>query len=144
MISQIQGHAIAKAIAAIRDDWDPAGILAALGKVQDRDPYDVLIAFARAARTPANRSPAVAALAGPHWQGEPVGSAPSRHPSAVPIGDLCMTHGIHRDSCGCAGTVQPPPWRTEAERQTRVERTAKWSARIRAELHGHPADEETP
>lgn len=133
MITKIQAHAIAAAVAAIRDDWDAAGILAALVTVRDRDPGAVLVAFARAARNTSNRTPAVAALAGPHWI-DPVPSDASRHPSAIPIGDLCDTHGIHRDTCGCAGRVAPPPWQAEAERTSRIERTSKWATQIREDL----------
>jgi hypothetical protein len=134
MITQTQAHKIAAAIAAIREDWDPAGILAALGKVRDRDPAAALIAFARAARDPDMRTPAVAALAGEHWN-DPAPSSAERHPSGVRFGDLCQTHGVHRDACGCDRQAY-----AARQRETARDRTNRWATKIRADLDQHAAD----
>ena len=49
------------------DQWGIPGIKAAIGKVADRDLASVAAAFLRASRAPSNRTPAVAAEAGAHW-----------------------------------------------------------------------------
>lgn len=131
MITEIQGHAFAKAIAAIRPDWDPAGILQAIRQVADRDPGAVLIAFARAARNQANRTPAVAALAGPHWHDPQAADGSSRHPSAVKLGDLCGE--CFRHSCACDPGVVAARRRWDA-RQGAPERTARGAALARQAL----------
>lgn len=67
-ITQRQAQALAAFIATIRDDWDPAGIYAALGQARDRGTtVELAHAAITAASTPTNRTPAVIALAGPHW-----------------------------------------------------------------------------
>lgn len=125
MITQAQAHAIAKAIATIREDWDPQGILHALRKVADRDPATVLAAAARAAADPTNRTPAAIAQPGPHWHtGIPTAD---RHPSATPAAELCTEHGTARSRCGCAR--RPPTNPAE-----RVDRNRRWAAHIRTQL----------
>lgn len=130
MINQTQGHAIAKAVAALRDDWDPAGILHALGSVKDRDPAAVLIAFARAARNPGIRTPAVAAMQGPHWH-DPTPSTASRHPSSTPLGELCPE--CYRHACDC----DPATIQARRHRENAAERTARWAALARQQIHHH-------
>ena len=63
-----QAHALAAFIATIRPDWDTAGVVAALKTARDKGTAPELAhAAIRAASTPSNRTPAVIAMAGPHW-----------------------------------------------------------------------------
>lgn len=67
-ITRDQAEALAELVHALRPEWDPQGILAALAKARDRaDAPTVAIAAIRAAATPTNRTPAVIPLSGDHW-----------------------------------------------------------------------------
>jgi hypothetical protein len=68
-LSLAQAKEIARSVHAIRRDWDRPGIEDALGRARFlADAASVAIAAHRAAADPANRTPAVIALDGPHWR----------------------------------------------------------------------------
>jgi hypothetical protein len=100
MMTRSQAENIAALVAAIRLDWDTAGVLAVLRKLADRDLADVARAAITAATDPRNRTPAVIALAGPHWP-----TAARREWVAPPpprLSERCPTHLGHLDNCpGC-------------------------------------------
>lgn len=79
-ISKRQTDAIAVLVAALRDDWDVRGIMAALDQLAHRDPTDVAIAAIRAARVRSNRTPAVIPMQGPHWL-DPTSPNPATSPT---------------------------------------------------------------
>lgn len=66
------------------DQWGIPGIKAAIIKVCDKDLASVAGAFIRASRAPTNRTPAVAAEAGAHWD-RPKSETP-QPPTAFPTG----------------------------------------------------------
>ncbi len=74
-----RAHALAALLATLRPDWDAKGVLAALGRAQDRGTaYDLAHAALRAAADLGNRTPAVIPLDGPHWhtQSAPTAQSP--------------------------------------------------------------------
>jgi len=67
-ISRDQAQAIAQAVTALRPDWQPQGIVKALGDARARGTaFEVAHAALYAAADPTNRTPAVIPLAGAHW-----------------------------------------------------------------------------
>ena len=67
-INREQAHALAALIAALRDDWDTAGVLKALSDARDRSTaWDLAHAALHAAQNPKIKTPAVIAMAGEHW-----------------------------------------------------------------------------
>jgi hypothetical protein len=106
------GH-LAEAIARLRPDWQAPGILAALEKAVQRpdrpDAWQTIIATARAAAEPTNRTPAVIALDGQHWRPAHPDEAAKVTPTAVPLEDVVCGHCgrlkaegdiEHRKHCG--------------------------------------------
>lgn len=68
MMTKGQADATATLVATLRPDWDHAGVMAALAIAKARGPaHEVATAAIRAAAVPSNRTPAVIALEGPHW-----------------------------------------------------------------------------
>lgn len=68
MMSRNQGQVVAAVVHALRPDWDPAGIMAALQRAARLgDAFEVTLAAVAAAQEPTNRTPAVIALEGAHW-----------------------------------------------------------------------------
>ena len=93
---------LAHLVAAIRPDWDHAGILAALTKVRDRELPDVVHAAVRAASDSGNRTPAVIAMVGPHWQA----ATQNRTPQPPRLNDRCRVHLGPASNCpGCRADV---------------------------------------
>lgn len=69
-MTKAQAQALAVFIHSIRSDWDPRGIVSALGLARGRGGVDALaVAAVRAAMVPSNRTPAVIGQSGPHWVG---------------------------------------------------------------------------
>ena len=103
MMTRNEATAIATIAVGIRPDWDHAGVLTALHKVRDRVLAEVARAAIAAALDHRNRTPAVIALKGPHWDtGTSTGAATTdadwRHPRP---NDWCPTHpGQRAGSCG--------------------------------------------
>lgn len=68
-IAEWQARHVAAFIASVREDWDAAGILAAMGNARERgDALDVAVAALFAAMDKRNRTPAVIAMTGAHWR----------------------------------------------------------------------------
>lgn len=85
-ISRDQARALAALVATLRDDWDTPGILQALSDARARgDAYRIAHAALYAAETPGIRTPAVIALAGPHWtRGRDLGTGDGDHYARCP------------------------------------------------------------
>ena len=71
-----QGKALVQLIAALRRDWQPAGIEAAIRKALDdgASGAEVCVAAVRVATDPEARTPGLIPSPGPHWQGTRAGS----------------------------------------------------------------------
>jgi hypothetical protein len=68
-LTREQAHKLAEFISTIRPDWGTPGVVKALSDARTRgDVAQVAQAAVRAAATPTNRTPAIIALPGPHWQ----------------------------------------------------------------------------
>lgn len=70
-MTKAQADAIAVLLHELRPGWGAPGVYAAVAEVKDREPFTVAMAALRAANNPANRTPAVIPLPGPHWLAEP-------------------------------------------------------------------------
>lgn len=69
MMNRPQAQALAALVHALRPDWDPAGIMAALRSASGLgESHEVAIAAVSAAAEKSNRTPAVIALDGLHWR----------------------------------------------------------------------------
>lgn len=91
-----QQFALTKFLALLNEDWDHAGIDAALGRARDLAPAaDLACAAIRAAVTAGNRTPGVIALPGPHWRAS---STTPRHNEPGP-GERCTTCSEPKARC---------------------------------------------
>jgi hypothetical protein len=75
-----QAEALAVLVRTLRPEWDVPGVKSALFKARDRgNAFEVIHAALYAAEDLANRTPAIIALAGPHWtRGRELGSSNPR------------------------------------------------------------------
>ena len=97
-LTQSQATSLAGFINTIRPSWDPRGIVTALKDARARGTAaEVAVAAIRAAAEPTNRTPAVIALEGPHWQ-QPT------TPGRVGLGAFVQV--TERQSC-CGGLHAP-------------------------------------
>lgn len=105
-ISELQAKQLAVFIHSIRGDWDIAGVHKALGFARGRGPADALaVAAIRAAMNPANRTPAVIGMSGPHW----VGAFVERQGPGRELD--CVEHGVPESRCRTRHQrVGPPDW----------------------------------
>ncbi|WP_334121892.1 hypothetical protein [Glutamicibacter sp.] len=101
-----QAQALASFIKAIRQDWDVAGIVHALGMARGRGSVDALaVAAVRAAGDVRNRTPAVIGQSGPHW----VGAFVERQGPAREV--HCVEHDVPESRCRDRHQrVGPPDW----------------------------------
>lgn len=91
-----QQLALTKLLHAFNDEWDLAGIDAALGRARDLAPgADLACAAIRAAVTVGNRTPAIIGLPGPHWRAS---SVEPRHAPAT-VGERCSTCSEYEPRC---------------------------------------------
>lgn len=68
-LTRSQGVALVQLLAALRRDWQPAGIEAAVRKAAEVGPGpDVCVAAVRAAANLEARTPGLIPQPGPHWQ----------------------------------------------------------------------------
>lgn len=113
-MSLAQAKEIARSIHAIRRDWDRPGIEDALGRARLlSDPATVAIAAHRAAADPANRTPAVIALDGPHWRD----ATKTPHFAGPTAAERCSTCSEREDVCrgrwasdhAYVSDLRPPP-----------------------------------
>lgn len=96
-MNEQQARAVAFIVNAIRPDWDPAGIVAALGRARAMGGVaEVTIAAIRAATNPAAQTPAVIHMQGPHWS--TTGPTTSPPPPTV---DACPVHDHIRPAHNC-------------------------------------------
>ena len=111
-LNQSTGKALVQLIAAMRRDWQPAGIEAAVRKAaEDASANDVCVAAVRAAANPEAQTPGLICSPGPHWASTPSGKR------IVPT--MCGVHPDHRAAnCQpCREEATPPPagWRNRGE-----------------------------
>jgi len=87
-ISPDEAEALAVLIHVARPEWEVKGIKTALWNAKDRGtPFEVIHAAIYAAEDLSNRTPAIIALAGPHWtRGRELGSS-------NPVGPKCDQPG---------------------------------------------------
>lgn len=110
-LTQPQADAIAILVSRLRPDWDVRGVMAALAKVRDRDPFLAAVAAVRAAANPTNRTPAVIAMDGAHW----LSPAPTAKPGVWQPPPMCgHCHGIHDVGAPCVRR-SPGDYATGAE-----------------------------
>lgn len=96
-ITDDQARALSHLVTLLRPGWDVSGIRAALSKARHHaDASELAIAAIRACQDPANRTPAVIALDGPHWRTG--GGALTRDLPAV----KCDEHGLPQPCRSCA------------------------------------------
>jgi hypothetical protein len=123
---------------ALRPDWPTKSLHTFLAKNFATKAYrDVAIALAYIATVdPPTDTPQLLLKTGPWWTATAATrSEAARHPSSVAYGDLCQTHGTHRDAC-------PPncnPHAAAARRRNAAERNTHWAAIARKTLR-----QETP
>lgn len=105
MMNRPEADAIAVLVHQLRPDWDVRGVMAALGQCRDREPADVAIAAVKAASDRKNRTPAVIALAGPHWLS--ADRTTTQTPPA--LNALCSRHAKEPQFCPwCTGKLPEP------------------------------------
>ena len=111
-LTATQGKALVQLIAALRRDWQPAGIEAAIRKAtaDGATGPDVCVAAVRAAVDKDARTPGVIPAAGPHWQALRSGSRLA--PIPCPFHDDQPASRCTR----CRDEAVPPPtdWRNRA------------------------------
>lgn len=94
LMTKDQAQRLAAFLHSIRTDWDPAGIVHALGVARGRGSVDALaVAAVRAAVEPLNRTPAVIGQSGPHWVGA------HRVVLGPPRVNVCAEHGVPELRC---------------------------------------------
>lgn len=105
-ITKTQAQQLAAFLHSIRKDWDPAGIVHALGVARGRGSVDALaVAAVRAAVNPGNRTPAVIGQSGAHW----VGAFVERQGPEREL--VCVEHGVPESRCRKRHQrVGPPDW----------------------------------
>ena len=108
-----QGKALGQLIAALRRDWQPAGIEAAIRKATDDGATgpDVCVAAVRAAVDKNARTPGVIPAPGPHWQ--ELRSGTRLAPIPCPFHD--DQPASRCKSCAEEATPPPPNWRDRAK-----------------------------
>lgn len=112
-LTATQGKALVQLCAALRRDWQPAGIEAAIRKALDdgANGAEVCVAAVRVATDPEARTPGLIPSPGAHWQGTRAGSRIAPTP--------CPDHPDHpAGRCTrCREEATPPPegWRGRAK-----------------------------
>ena len=108
-ITHTQAQQLAAFIHTIRRDWDPAGIVKALGDARGKGPVDLVAhAAIRAAMNPKARTPAIIGRAGEHW------AVPWREPDRLPPREVhCPEHDVAESLCRGRHVRKAPPvgWR---------------------------------
>lgn len=120
-ITHDQAKRLAELIHSLRGDWDVKGILAALYEAGGKGGnFDVAQAAIRAAASPANRTPAIIALEGPHWRFDeaiqidrgrrgtthPQVCTKCRHPHEFGAPCDVNPHAINRSSAARAAAIE--------------------------------------
>ena len=111
-LNQSTGKALVQLIAAMRRDWQPAGIEAAVRKAaEDATANDVCVAAVRAAANPEAQTPGLIYSPGPHWASTPTGK---RHvPIPCPYHEDQLAARCH--TCREEATLPPAGWRNRGE-----------------------------
>lgn len=141
MMTPQQAQKTAELVHSIRPDWDARGVYSALSKAateRGTDAGRLSIVALHAAMEPSNRTPAVIALDGPHWQkADGTAPAPKRTitpPSSNDTSPECPNHpGTKSWACKpCRVATSRPADFTDriaqAAEAARAEREANWGA----------------
>lgn len=109
-LTQTQGKALVQLVAALRRDWQPAGIEAAIRKALDDGAPgpEVCVAAVRVAVDPEARTPGLIPRPGAHWQGTRAGS----RIAPIPCPDHPDQPASRCKTCRAEATPPPPNWRT--------------------------------
>ena len=104
-MTKVQAQALAAYISRVREDWRPAGIVAALEKAAPTcDVWDVTNALCQLAADPSVKTPGLLPGPGPHWR-KWDGSLPTRRgDNDVP----CIDHPEHVHPCPMHERTPPP------------------------------------
>lgn len=114
-MDRTEAQDIAAAVNGLRPDWGIPGIMQALEKLQDRDAASVRTAALHAAKNRTDqRSPAVLAFDGEHWNGTKYGRK-SHVPSVEPTGPRCDICGRTRTAHDIAESKVSPDQRHDFE-----------------------------
>lgn len=137
-ITPDQARALATLVVAMRTDgepWDAQGVYVAIGKAATRGTADEVIhAALAAAATATNRTPAVIAMDGPHWQRTTRGRDEHRFARCPVIGHssylasncgACMTDAAESAGEAIREQAAPDP--------DQIERNARWARKIQAD-----------
>jgi len=104
MLSREQAQALTHLTHLLRPAWNEEGIYAALGRVKDRDAFEVALATLRAAADTKVKTPGAIPSAGPHWNEAPpkeiervAPRPPKKHEACADCG---RTEGAHNQWSG--------------------------------------------
>lgn len=145
-LNPAQAEALATLVRSLRPEWDVPGIKTALWNARDRGTaWDVTHAALYAAGDLSNRTPAIIALAGPHWtRGRELGSSDPR-------GEKCDQPGHEgKPAHNCsyciadakARTDDAPPTGWAAPDPDRIDAYTVGANHVRAVLAGRTARNE--
>lgn len=101
-ISRDQAYALAALVRTLRPDWEERGTVKAISDARTMGtPAEVCIATIKAANVTTNRTPAVIAMPGKHWQHEPAPTTPDAAWYGPPDRNSrrCTEHTIHPLPC---------------------------------------------
>ena len=105
-ITRTQAEALATLATKLRPDWRHAGVMAAIAKCPDADPFDIARALVNLAADPTVQTPGLLHRGGPHWL-RPDGEKPARR------GDhavRCPEHPDQTQPCQpCKADATPMP-----------------------------------
>lgn len=102
MMTKDQAQALTALVNALRPDWDAQGVYAALAKARTMGTApELAVAAIRAAATPTNKTPAVIAMRGPHWQAPQATANPGNvwHGPPDRNAPRCPEHTSHPTPC---------------------------------------------
>ena len=143
-ITQPQAQALAAFVATLRPDWDAAGIYAALKTAKDKGTAaDLAHAAIQAASTPSNRTPAVIAMAGPHWAQQTASSTPIPGPGRS---EPCPVDGHTHETAWCCHAcrsewLETGIWPHDTRHHQATPTTSTPDVRTRAAGDDHEGDE---
>lgn len=130
---------LAHAVNALRPDWPTASLRTWItANLANRAYHDAAVALVWVAVDPASHKPARVLENGPWWGATlTAASEAERHPSAVKLGELCHTHGCHKDACGC-----DPAAYAARQREATAVRNSRGVAAARAALRANQPDQD--
>lgn len=129
MMTKQTAWALAHLVHELRPEWEASGVVAALKRCSDRDPFLVALAAIRATADKDARTPGVIPAAGTHWQ-----DGVKRDPERRSFNVACPNHAGEILPCGrCANESVAAPLAKHHLTQARADLAA---ARARCCSHG--------